>query len=688
MSREPECKNREKNSVPGNTDGRDGGKRSLLDRRSYLKLTSAAAASAVASAGVTSAATDHDVIEVSAGETFQKRLSRGETWENVLIDITAQGASYRITATTDDWTIRNVGVRGQLDSTPGSQNFVVQVPSSGATGVIENVYLPGTSYARSTSAFPSGIYVHFDHAGDLEIRNLYVENMPSHGVYGSDPGNRSNNGNGGTVRIHDSYASDLENSGFRIGTNGSYVDNCVSFRTVRGLWSRWANTEARGCDFGDNSTDIVVGQSGYSRSSTVTLDGTTRFETVREANGTLNGSSAGTPRERIPEGCPKTASEAAGGTPAPRSDSPSSGDGGTDLPGNTLTVTGTGEPTEYYVETTDELVDDPNAGSLESYDSVDGTSATGWVTDASHVDGYRFAGDLREVAFRQGSARVTVNGDVIDPDQYNGNQPALENTLLVDGVGTSGGTRYEFAVSGAAEKATVKGATIDGEDTVDGGRITGSVAGWRDGFRFGGELTDLTLDGDARVYVNGEQVDPADYGDEQPHVLTLVGNGSSAEYEITVDGTIDTIDGDASEDHATVRSDTTVEGSIDRGAQRFRFSGALSAVTFHAGSAHVYLDDQRIDPDEYNGQERLANAIVIDGAGTDGKSSYSFTVDGDVVTSNYRDASVDPGDAVDGTSVSGSVDEELDAYWFDGDIVDFRLSGDATVDLEYNARNR
>ncbi|MDS0475113.1 hypothetical protein [Natrinema sp. 1APR25-10V2] len=634
---------------------------------------------------MTTAATDYDVIEVNAGDTFRKTLSRGETWENVLIDITARGASYRITATTDDWTIRNVGIRGELDSTPGSQNFVVQVASSGATGVIENVYLPGTAYARSTSPFPSGIYVHFNHAGDLEIKNLYVENMPSHGVYGSDPGNRSNDGNGGTVRIHDSYAADLENSGFRIGTDGSYVDNCVSFRTVRGLWSRWANTEARGCDFGDNSTDIVVGQSGYSRSSTVTLDGTTCFGTVYEANGSLTGNSAGTPQERIPVGCPKTAVEAASGTAA--SDSSSSSDGGTDLPENTLTVTGTGEPTEYYVETTDELVADPDAGSLESHDSIDATSATGWVTNTSHVDGYRFAGDLHEVAFRQGSAHVEVNGEPIDPDQYNGDQPTLENTLLVDGVGTSGGTRYEFAVSGAAEKATVKGATIDSEDTVDGGTITGSVAGWRDGFNFSGELTDLTLDGDARVYVNGEQVDPADYGDEQPHVLTLVGNGSSASYEITVDGTIETVDGDAAEDHATVLSDTTVEGSIERDAQRFRFSGALTDVTFHDGSAHVYLDDQRIDPADYDGQERLPHAIVIDGSGTDGQSSYSFAVDGEVVTASYRDASVDPGDAVEGTAVSGSVDDELDAYWFDGSITDFRLNGDASVDVQYNVQN-
>ncbi len=776
MAREPEDQGILNSTDKRTTGAEDDGKSPLLDRRSYLKLTGATAASAVAATGMTSAANDYDVIEVGAGETFRKDLSSGETWENVLIDITAQGASYRITATADNWAIRNVGIRGQLDSTPGSQNFVVSVPSSGASGLIENVYLPGTSYSRSTSPFPSGIYVHFNHAGDLEVRNYYAANLPSHGIYGSDPGNRNNNGNGGTVRIHDSYVADTENSGFRIGSDGSYVDNCVSFRTVRGLWSRWANTEARGCDFGDNNTDIVVGQSGYSQSSTVTLDGTTCFGSVIEANGSLNGSSAGTPEERIPEGCPETAEAAAsGGQPVNLED----------LPENTLTITGQGEPTKYHFETSGELAQNPERGDLQRHDAIDGTTASGWVTrtnnvdgyrfdgelvdlgfdqgvatvtvngqevdpadygvDASeadsepeadhtltitgqgeptryhfetsgtiernpergdlqrhdtiddttasgwvtrtnNVDGYRFDGDLLEVGFEQGAATVELDGEEIDPADYNG-EAALDNLLLVDGVGTSGGTRYEFAVSGAAEKSDEKGATIDDADVIDSGTVTGSVAGWRDAFRFSGDLEDLTVDGSARVYVNGEQVDPSDYGAERPHVLTVVGNGSPANYEVTVDGTIDKALGDGS-DETAIRSETVAEGSIERGVQRFRFSGTISDFTFVEGSAHVYVDAERLDPDEIGDADLLPHAIVIDGTEADGESTYSFEITGDVIASNYRDATVDEDDAIEGTSVTAAVDSGLDAYWFDGDIVDFRLAGDADVDVEYDVRSQ
>ncbi|QLK26726.1 hypothetical protein HYG81_03660 [Natrinema zhouii] len=68
---------------------------------------------------------------------------------------------------------------------------------------------------------------------------------------------------------------------------------------------------------------------------------------------------------------------------------------------------------------------------------------------------------------------------------------------------------------------------------------------------------------------------------------------------------------------------------------------------------------------------------MIDGVGTSAGACYEFsvagavegaTIDSDVITASYRDASIDPDDEIDGRSVTGSVDDELDAYWFDGDI--------------------
>ncbi|WP_246999270.1 hypothetical protein [Halosolutus gelatinilyticus] len=694
MARDPEDQET-LNTTDGRTTGNaDNGKDALLNRRSYLKLTGTTAAAAAAATGVTAASADYDVIEVGAGQTFTKRLSRGETWENVLIDITARGAGYRIIATTDDWTIRNIGVRGKLDSSPGSQNFVVQVSSSGASGLIENVYLPGTTYPRRRSSFPSGIFVHANHAGDLEIRNVYATDLPSHAIYASAPGNRQTGGKGGTVRIHDSYAADLENSGFRIGTDGSYVDNCVAFRTVRGLWSRWANTEARGCDFGDNATDIVVGQSGYRRSSTVTLDGNTCFGTAHEANGRLNGRSSGTPEERIPEGCPQSATEAASG-----GSSTDPGDGEDEEPAldNLLLVDGGGTSgvTNYEFAVSGEVEKSTEQdATVDDEDTIDGGTVTGAV--GGWCDAFRFSGDLTDLTV-DGDAKVYVNDELVDPSDFDGDddeEPALDNLLLVDGGGTSGVTNYEFAVSGAVEKSSAKDATIDDEDTIDGGSVTGAVGGWRDAFQFSGDLTDLTVEGDAQIYVNDEPVDPDDVGEEPAldNLLLVDGGGTSSvtNYEFAVSGAVEK----SSAKDATIDDEDTIDGGSVTGAvggwrDAFQFSGDLTDLTVD-GDAKVYVNDEPVDPSDFDGDDgddsddsdeepALDNLLLVDGGGTSGVTNYEFAVSGAVEKSSAKDATIDDEDAIDGGTVTGAVGGWRDAFQFGGDLTDLTVEGDAKV---------
>jgi len=653
---------------------------SILDRRSYLKLASATAVAAgVGTSAASAAEGDYEVIE-ARGQSIRDRLGRDLGEQTHRLRRSKQHHDHRQGIELDDPEHRLYGhyslqrdyfrgLRFRLRNVGDGEHLLRRVDRRTAKQRALDLHL-----GRSQ---PLG-------APRRDERQLQRSRKQRYLRFRARLQRRRR----GTIALEGCYGNDCHHTAFRIGDCGMSIENCVSYKSGtraanRNTWVWEGNygggATVRNSHFITNGTGGSVVTNG---SPNLTLenvhtddgrgDGSNRNTSSPTAVGKRCGS--GERRERRKQGHLEP--------PADDEDSEDE-----DLPENTLTVTGTGDATEYYVETTDELVADPNADSLEVHDEITGTSASGWVTTSSHVDSFRFAGDLHEVAFRQGSARVEVNGEVIDPDQYNGDQPSLENTLLVDGIGTAGGTSYEFTVSEAVEKATVEGATIDDEDAIDGGHVAGGVAGWRDGFRFGGDLEELTVDGDARVLVNGEAVDPADYGQEQPHVLTLVGNGSAANYEISVDGTIDTVAGDDSEAFATVSSGTTVEGSIERSAQRFRFSGTLTDVTFIDGSAHVYLDDRRIDPDQYGEQELLPNAIVIDGAGTDGETSYSFDIDGDVVTASYRDASVDPSDEIEGRSVTGSVDDELDAYWFDGDITDFRLRGNANVDVQYNARS-
>lgn len=253
----------------------------------------------------------------------------------------------------------------------------------------------------------------------------------------------------------------------------------------------------------------------------------------------------------------------------------------------------------------------------------------------------------------------------------------LENTLLIDGVGTVGHSQYEAAVSGAIEPTTYQGASID-TDAIDGGRVTGTVSSWRDAFRFSGNLEELAVNGQARVYVNDERVDPANYGGEQSATLTIVGNGTPATYEMTVEGTIEVLEG------SDVQvGDTSVEGTIQRGVHRYRITGDLSEFTFHEGETQVYLDSQRLDPADYTGSATLPHLITFDGTETATPSQYRFTTDEAVAPA--REGTLDADTTINGTTVRSEVAAgTVDAYRFAGEITDFHLSGRAAVDIEYN----
>ncbi|WP_076144434.1 right-handed parallel beta-helix repeat-containing protein [Natrinema saccharevitans] len=689
-----------------------GSNSGLLHRRRYLKFLGTAATAAAAMTGVTSAADDYDVIEVGAGESRTVRLDDGETFENKLIDITANNARFHIRAIADDWEIRNIGFRGNWDSTEKADAIICQVNSPDATGLIENVYFMGS---QNDDTYPgiTGINVANGHYGRVEIRNVNIQNCPDNSVYASNPGDPADHtigaGGGGEVIIRDSYARNSRAGGFRVGTDGSLVDNCVVVGCDKGVWGYYEHIEVRDSDISDcKHADIRCGAQNWDKSQQAEITVTnTRYETTDNRGAAIHGSSAGTAQRTEPEdvaGVPLSPEAAASGSSGSSDDSTGGSDDATDEPeseGSLLAFIT--EPDASYasyeftadgpVEFADAPYESPSGGRIEGgtytsedfVESDDGTWRAGGVTGGGHGDAYRVDGSLTSINVDNPDVMwVELDGEEIDPDSVGDSD--LENTLLVDGVGTAGGTRYEFTVSGAVEKSTAGSASINADDRIESGTVTGSVGGWRDAFSFSGDLEELTVDGTARVYVNGDQVDPADYGDERPHVLTLVGNGSAANYEISVDGTIDAAVGDDAAASATI-SENTVDGSIDRGVQRFRFSGTVSDITFTNGSANVYVDDEEVEPDEVGESELLPHAITIDGRDADGDSSYVFETDGDVVASSYRDATVDDGDVIDGTTVSGSVADSLDAYWFDGDIVDFRLTGDASVDVEYDVRD-
>jgi len=170
---------------------------------------------------------------------------------------------------------------------------------------------------------------------------------------------------------------------------------------------------------------------------------------------------------------------------------------------NTVEIRGTGVRTNYQFEVSDEVIAHPEEDNLQPWDTIDGTVAEGWVTKPENVDTYSFGGEITEFTFLEGEADIYVNGEQINPGRI-GNR-----TIRLKGTGTA--TNYQFTVSGEL----AGDGNLEQWDTVS----ETSADGWitkpehTDTFVFTGEVTEFGFQqGEAEVYVDGEQTDPANLG--------------------------------------------------------------------------------------------------------------------------------------------------------------------------------
>ncbi|RJS95662.1 serine protease halolysin R4, partial [Halococcus sp. IIIV-5B] len=127
-----------------------------------------------------------------------------------------------------------------------------------------------------------------------------------------------------------------------------------------------------------------------------------------------------------------------------------------------------------------------------------------------------------------GNATVTLNGNEINPEDYS------KNVLSV--VGTGSPTDYRFSASGSIEKSTANNGTLGDEDQISGGTVEGYVSGGTDSYVYSGELTSFTLDGNAIVTLNGQEIDPETYSQD---ILSIEGTGSPTDYRFSVSGSIE-----------------------------------------------------------------------------------------------------------------------------------------------------
>jgi hypothetical protein len=485
---------------------RDG--RRTVDRRSFLGVAGAGAAAAlgVGTLANNADAADYRTVTVPAGETRNFSVGSGETLENLLIDMTAKGASAKIYANGDGWTVRNVAFKGNH---PGGHYLFTPAVSKGGTATVENLYM-GDGQTEGTGK--GGIWVNGpDHYGTLNFRNVNIQHFIDNGLYGTDAGYDYAGAHGGVVNVYDSFFDSNNISNIRVGSRDGrtcYVENCVvrtgstracdvgcsspGAKNSRGVWAWWGPVEVRDSDI---------------QGPAVEQDSRAGDPTISSTN-TRWGSNANA--GRVPDGVPMTPEEAASGT---SSASDSGSDTTTSQPDDSESegavfelVAGANTSSISYEFTVDGSVEKrTSAGDVgsEANDSVtdngDGTVTVTGVSGNGYGDSFLVDGDFLSMDLDESDWTLRYADEQVSVDDL-----VLPNRLVIDGSGAPRqSSEYTVEFSGTARKSAALGSVND-HDTISEGQISGRVIGGKDGYRFSGEITGFRLDGPATVRVEND----------------------------------------------------------------------------------------------------------------------------------------------------------------------------------------
>ena len=292
------------------TDDRSAGTgtQSSITRRRCLGsivATGLAAGGLVGAAATTAAA--YEELALEAGERRTISLESSETFENTLIDCTADGAHVTIVAHGTDWTVRNVGIEGAV----AGGEAVFGVSDSGDGSTIENVYVGDGAEPGHRNGL--GIWIAPQHEGHIDIERVNVQEMGDNSFYCSAPGGS------GTVDLRHCYSANSWVAHYRLARGT--VENCTALNDERredgrGIWA-WAPgpVEVRDCNLVMNGRQYAFDVGANNQASTVEVTDT-EWDDSYNGGTTENGelefeSGNGTdPEDVVPEGCPESALDA------------------------------------------------------------------------------------------------------------------------------------------------------------------------------------------------------------------------------------------------------------------------------------------------------------------------------------------------------------------------------------------
>jgi lipopolysaccharide export system protein LptA len=321
-------------------------------------------------------------------------------------------------------------------------------------------------------------------------------------------------------------------------------------------------------------------------------------------------------------------------------------------PDHVLTVEGPGSRATYTVTTTGDI--DPstaNGASINSDDGLRRTTASGYVVGGR--DSYAFSGEI--AALRSwGDATYRLDGRRISPVDY------LNKVVTIKGTGSR--AEYVLTSTKTLEKTTVNGASINSDDNLSARTASGYVVGGRDSYALSWTVDQLSIDGDAQVYLDGRRVDPDRFLDT---VLTIKGPGSRTEYDFTVDGAVEKSTANGASINPSDRvSGSSAQGFVVSGRDSYVFSGEVTQLVFD-GRARITLD-------------RSERTITVEGKQSG--ATYAFSVSGDVEGISHE-PNVRHNDTVHAHGAEGFVHWGSDTYRYTGDLESLEV-GDAAVSVE------
>jgi hypothetical protein len=283
----------------------------------------------------------------------------------------------------------------------------------------------------------------------------------------------------------------------------------------------------------------------------------------------------------------------------------------------------------------------------------------------------------RRARFRQ---LLTVGQLAVSDSEPSYTPPELPNTIrIVDqrDSGYSHTTAIEYTLEVSGELLRIReDSTIEPEDQVQQGMVTGAVAHDSDEYQFSGQIIALEIDqpayeDPAQVYLNGELVEPSRIAEPAPsHELRIEAGSELVSYQLHTTGHVlgKSLESDAELGRYTAR------GELTDGNDVLTVAGEIAYFDIE-GKASVFLDGLRVDPGQLGGAA-LTNRIRIDG--TDMWSSnrtgaeYSFTITGFVVPLG-EGGSLEGSDDIKRDHVEGRVNGDADEYLFSGELEAFTL---------------